>query len=506
MTNKSIQQSAILIVLDGWGYRQDHHNNAIFEAKTPNFDRLWRDNPHSLLKASGEAVGLPAGQMGNSEVGHITIGAGKKLDTDLVRINRHVEEGLLKDNPTLINLFSHVKKYDSTLHLVGLIGDGGVHAHDDHLFGILLAAKHHGITKIAIHVFTDGRDTAPKSAGKFLRSIEERLSEIGIGFIASATGRFYAMDRDNNWDRIKKAEDAIFSGIGNGLESRKPSEVVEELYEHGITDEHIDPIVFLDQENKHYKVEKNDGVCYFNFRADRSRQFSQKIIERKESLNLFFATLTQYDSDLKSEVIFEPENIETTLAAEISKAGLGQVHIAETEKFAHATYYLNGGRKEPHKNERHVLIDSRKDVSTHDQAPEMKSAEISTEACDQIEQKMPFIFINFANADMVGHTGNKQAIIKAVESVDLALGKVVESAIKKDYAVFITADHGNAEINLDENNEPHTAHTTNEVPAILVGFKGTLKNGTLADVAPTLLELFGLEIPKSMNGQILLKI
>lgn len=495
----------ILIVLDGWGYSEEKENNAIAEANTSFFDSLWQKYPHSLLKASGEAVGLPEGQMGNSEVGHITIGAGKPLDTDLVKISKDASLNEMKNNPVFIELFNHTKSYNSTLHLMGLIGPGGVHAHERHLIGILKAAKHHGVTKIAIHAFTDGRDTPPQSSAKFLKNIEDAIDEIGIGFIATATGRFFAMDRDQNWDRIEKAEKAIFNGLSDKRESRKPSEVLTELYKENILDEHLPPVVFLDQNNKHYTIEKNDGVLFLNFRADRSRQMCKKIVEKKEELGLYFVTMTQYDPKIDSKVAYAPASIETTLAKEISKADLAQAHIAETEKFAHGTYYLNGGVQDPHNKEEQILIESRKDILTHDLAPEMKAVEIAEEAIKFIEKKTPFIFLNFANTDMVGHTGNKEALIKAIEIVDKNLEKVVKAAIKNNGVVFVTADHGNAEVSIDENGLPHTAHTTNDVPAILIGTSDMkLKDGTLADIAPTILELMGIRKPEVMTGSSLI--
>lgn len=495
----------MLIVLDGWGYREELENNAIYDAKTPFFDSLWKNYHHSLLDASGLAVGLPDGQMGNSEVGHITIGAGKPLHTDLVKISQDIADDQMKNNPAFVELFDHVKSHDSVLHLMGLIGTGGVHAHEDHIVGILKAAKHHGITKIAIHAFTDGRDTPPQSSAQFLKNIENAIDDIGIGFIATATGRFYAMDRDQNWDRLKKAEDAIFEGQSERKETRKPSEVLEELYQSDIIDEHIEPIVFLDNENKSYQVEKNDGVLFFNFRADRARQISKKIVERKAGLNLFFVTMTQYDPEINSKVAYAPEIVETTLAKEISKAGLAQAHIAETEKFAHATFYLNGGKHDAHELEEHILIESRKDVVTHDLAPEMKAKEIAEEAAKFIEKKTPFIFINFANPDMIGHTGNAKALVEALEVVDEVLRKVVAAANSANYITFITADHGNAEISIDENGKPHTAHTTNQVPAILIGAEGKkLKDGGLYDIAPTILELMSIPKPKEMTGESLI--
>ncbi len=499
------KKTVVLIVLDGFGYREDPTHNAVKLAKLPVWDALWANYLHSLLEASGLAVGLPEGQMGNSEIGHTTIGAGKIIDTDLVRIGKAIQANEFISNPAISKLFDHVKKHDSTLHVKGLIGAGGVHAHSDHLFAFLRAAKEAGVTKIAIHAFTDGRDTAPQSAATYLEELEKVIEEIGIGFIATATGRFYAMDRDNNWDRVKKAEDAIFEGKGNTVQSKKPSEVVRELYKQNKLDEHLEPIVFLDDTGKAYSFQKNDGVFFFNFRSDRVKQLSKRIVEKRDLHGIHFVTLTQYDKSFGADVAFPAFTIETTLAAEISKTGMTQAHIAETEKFPHATYFLNGGRQDPHSGEVHILLDSRKDVPTHDLAPKMRAEGIADKAIEQIEKGVDFIFINFANPDMVGHTANVPAIIEALEEMDTQLGRVLESLKKHDGVAFVTADHGNAEVNVDlETGNKHTSHTTNPVPAVLADFRNknhTLKSGGLADIAPTILSLLEIKKPESMTGQ-----
>jgi 2,3-bisphosphoglycerate-independent phosphoglycerate mutase len=499
-------QQIALIILDGWGYREDPTHNSIKQAKTPNFNKLWESYPHTLLEASGLAVGLPEGQMGNSEIGHTTIGAGKIIDTDLVRISKAIKANEFISNPAFKKLFEHVKKYDSVLHVQGLIGTGGVHAHSDHLYAFLRAAKESGITKIAIHVFTDGRDTAPQSAAGYLRELEKVIENIGIGFIATATGRFYAMDRDNNWDRVKKAEEAIFHGTSKTMSNKKPSEVVKELYTAGILDEHLEPIVFADTNGVTFKLEKNDGVFFFNFRSDRARQLSQKIAEKKDSYNICFVTLTEYDPALPADVAFPAFSIEATLAGEISKRGLTQAHIAETEKFPHATYFLNGGKQDPHSGEVHILLESRKDVATHDLAPKMRAEAIADKAIEEIKKGTNFIFINFANPDMVGHTANVKAIIEAIEEVDLQLGRVAEVLEKNSGFAFVTADHGNAEVNIDpETGDKHTAHTLNLVPAIVTNSSEKMSaHGTLADITPTILKLFGIPQPKSMTGKSLI--
>ena len=505
MEQKNTKQVA-LIILDGWGYREDLTHNATKGAQTPFFNEIWEKYPHTLLQASELAVGLPEGQMGNSEIGHTTIGAGKVIDTDLVRIAKAIKANEFISNPAFIKLFDHVKKHNSTLHVKGLIGTGGIHSHGDHLHAFLRAAKEAGVTKIAIHAFTDGRDTAPQSAATYLEELEKVIASLGIGFIATATGRFYAMDRDNNWDRVKKAEDAVFHGIGKTISGKKPSEVLKELYKEEKLDEHIKPIVFLDDSGKPVTLEKNDGIFFFNFRSDRAKQLTKKIIEKRESHNILFVTLTEYDPAFKTEVAFASIPIETTLAAEISHAGLSQAHIAETEKFPHATYFLNGGKQDPHSGEVHIVLPSRKDVATHDLAPKMQAEGIANKALEEIEKGTNFIFINFANPDMVGHTANVPAIIEALEEVDLQLSRVLKALEAKGGIAFVTADHGNAEVNVDPiTGIKHTSHTVNPVPAILTQEAYTLRaGGGLADIAPTILKLLSIEQPPSMTGQSLI--
>lgn len=511
---KSQSMQIALIILDGWGYREDTTHNAVAAAKTPNFDRLWDKYPHTLLEASGLAVGLPEGQMGNSEIGHTTIGAGRPIDTDLVRIKRAMLSGEFETNKAFTALFDHVKKYNSTLHIKGLIGYGGVHAHQEHLIAFIHAAKNAGINKLVLHAFTDGRDSAPQSAKEYLEEIEKVLQESGVGFIASISGRFYAMDRDNNWDRLTKAEQVMFEtgfpAFHKEVKSKKPSELVADLYKEGIVDEHIEPVVFLDETGKGYKVEQNDGVFFFNFRADRARMLSKKIEEKKTSHNLYYVTLTEYEKASTSHVAFPTVEIETTLAKEISRAGLSQTHIAETEKFPHATYFLNGGVEIPYEGEKHLMLNSRKDVKTHDLAPKMQAEGIADKAIEEIEAGTNFIFINFANPDMVGHTANVPALIEAIEEVDLQLGRVIDALTSKLCIALITADHGNAEVNIDPiTGEKHTAHTTNLVPLIVTSTEAEplclREGGTLADLTPTIFEFLGITKPQSMTGNSLIK-
>lgn len=490
-----------LIILDGWGYREDAKDNAIAVAKKPFFDSLWRDYPHSLLKASGRAVGLPEGQMGNSEVGHTTIGAGKIIDTELVRTSKAIETGEFDKNPAFASLFEHVKKHSSVLHVQGLVSSGGVHSHQEHLYAFLRLTRKVGIKKVAIHVFTDGRDTAPQSGSSYLKDLEKVIAEVGNAFIASISGRFYAMDRDKNWDRLKKTEEAMFECKGNVC-TIKPSAYLDSLYEKDLKDELLEPIVCLDEKGEGCAISKNDGVLFFNFRADRARMLTEKILAREESDNLCVVTFCEYKPDYKCLVAFPPFKIETTLAAEISKAELTQAHIAETEKFAHATYFLNGGRGEPYPKEKHILIESRKDIKTHDEAPKMRAKEITDKVIEEISAGTDFIFVNFANPDMVGHTANVPAIIEAVEETDRQLKRIIDTLTARGGIAFITADHGNAEINIDpETGIAHTAHTTSPVPAILTSRDCKLRPGELSDVAPTILELLNIKKPSSMTGR-----
>lgn len=506
-------KQAVLIVLDGWGHREDGTHNAVAKAQKPFFDKIWKEYPHSLLEASGLEVGLPDGQMGNSEIGHTTIGAGAVIDTDLVRIAKSIKSGEFGKIPAFVKLFEHVKKNKSTLHVKGLLGTGGVHAHQDHLVAFVKAAKEAGIRDVAIHVYTDGRDTPPQSSAQFLRDLESDLEKIGVGFIATATGRFYAMDRDNNWDRVKRAEEALFECKGNVCKPGElPSEVISRLHAQGILDEHLEPVIFLDKSGKSYPIKPHDGVFFANFRADRAREISKKVIERSKKDDIAFVTLTEYDKTFSCDVAFPPRVIETTLAKEISAAGLTQAHIAETEKFPHATYFLNGGVETPYPGEKHILLDSRKDVKTHDEAPEMRAEAIADKAVQEIEAGTNFIFINFANPDMVGHTANVPAIVKAVETVDRELKRVLAALEKRGGVAFVTADHGNAEVNVDpKTGEKHTAHTTNPVPAIVTsndiefGGETLAVTGGLSDIAPTILALLGIKKPKGMTGKVLVK-
>jgi 2,3-bisphosphoglycerate-independent phosphoglycerate mutase len=496
-----LNKKIILAILDGWGYRQEAEHNAIHEAKTPFMDYAWETYPHSLLYASESHVGLPEDQIGNSEIGHMTIGTGHVIEVDLVRINQSIAKGDFYENQAFTRLFDHITKHNSSLHVMGLLSPGGIHSHRDHLYAFLKGAKSAGVTKIIIHAFTDGRDVPPTSAAEYLRQLEDVIEDDGISHIATVQGRFYAMDRDKNWERIQKAEKALIYGEGRLIDNRKPSEIIEELYKDGHIDEHLEPMVFLDDDGKGWPISENDGVFFFNFRADRARQISEVIEEHAKTKNILFVTMTRYSTQIESTVAFSPVSHRTTLAHELSVAGLTQVHIAETEKYAHVTYFFNGGTEYLEHGERHVLIDSRKDITTHDQAPEMRAKEIADVVINELHDGTDVIIVNFANADMVGHTANYQAILRAVEKVDTELKRIYDTAQEVGATMLITADHGNAEQNIDiHTGERHTAHTLSVVPFILTDKSVSLKDvGTLADIAPTVLELLDLDIPEEMD-------
>jgi 2,3-bisphosphoglycerate-independent phosphoglycerate mutase len=496
----------VLVILDGWGYRTEAAHNAIKAAQTPFFDSLYRDYPYAVLSASGESLGLPEGQIGSSEIGHTTLGLGQIMDNDLVRITKSIRGGEFGKRPVLEELFAHVKKEGSTLHLLGMLSPGGVHSHQDHLHACVRAAKAAGITKIAIHAFTDGRDMPPQSGVQFLQELEDLLGNEGVGVVASLGGRYFGMDRDNNWDRVAKAEDALFLCKGNACQLKKPSEYLAELHAEGHLDEFVEPAVFLDASGQGMAISKNDGILFFNFRADRARQLSARIFERTKDQNCYFATMTEYDPSVPAHVVFPPEQIQTTLASELAHGGKKQLHIAETEKYAHVTYFFNGGVESPHAGESRILIDSRKDIKTHDLGPEMKAKEITDAVLDNLDTQ-DFIVINYANADVVGHTANFDAVVLAIEAIDRELGRLVPMVNAKGGAVVITADHGNAEFNFDaEANVKHTAHTLNPVPCIVtVPHLAMQSTGTLANVAPTILQLMGLPVPSSMLGSLLLE-
>lgn len=494
MKNKQVA----LIVLDGWGHREESEYNAVAQAKTPYFDSIWKEFPHTLLYAGEGYVGLPEGQVGNSEIGHTTIGAGTIIDTDLVRIAKSIADESFHSNPAFIDLFNHVKERESSLHVMGLIGKGGVHAHSDHLHAFLKLAKAQGIKNCFIHVFTDGRDSGPFDAADALAELDDICQELSFGTIASVSGRFFSMDRDNNWDRLQKFEDHVFE-CKNGLCQIAPVEELKRQYSEGKSDEHIEPFSVVEA-----PLKKDDGVFVFNFRADRARMITKRLLDRKESLSLKIVTLAEYQKDFDVTIAFPPRVIETTLAQEVSAAGLRQAHIAETEKFPHATYFLNGGKEEPHDGEEHVMLQSRKDVQTHDLAPEMRAESIADEAIARIEAGVEFIFINFANPDMVGHTANVPAIITAVETVDAQLKRVCDALHARGGHAVVTADHGNAEININqETGDKHTAHTLSRVPCIVTNTQEPIlkEEGSLQDLAPTVLKILDIQKPSAMTGE-----
>lgn len=494
-----------LIVLDGWGYRADEKNNAIVAAKKPFYDHLLAIYPHSLLAASGEAVGLPVGQIGNSEVGHMTIGAGTVIDTDLVRINKAIANGEFAQNKVLQVLLSRAKENGGVLHAIGLVGPGGIHAYGDHLFAILRAGKEANIKQVVIHAITDGRDVPPQSAMQYLEELEVAIKKIGIGVIASISGRYYAMDRDQHFERTEKAEAAMFALPEAPRSTKDAVGVLQDSYSIGVTDEHLIPVTLVTGNNETYPIQANDSVILFNFRADRMRMLTSRLLIAAKRDGFMVATMTSYDKELDCPVFFPPVVVTTTLASEIARAGLRQVHIAETEKYAHATYFLNCGRELPYINEERIMIPSRRDVATYDQAPAMSAAEIATTAAKEAAKGTDFIFVNFANADMVGHTGNYAATIQAIEALDASLQVVVEAVQAAGGVVVITADHGNAEINIDpQTGVKHTAHTLSLVPCMVTLAGKKLRDGSLADVAPTILEILQLPKSASMTGQSLL--
>jgi 2,3-bisphosphoglycerate-independent phosphoglycerate mutase len=501
MTKKQVA----LIVLDGWGYREDKKDNAIALAKKLTFDKIWNDYSHTTLKASGLSVGLPDGQMGNSEVGHMTIGAGRILDQDFIRINKAISSGDFENNDVFKILFEHLKKHDSTLHVIGLVSPGGIHSHISHLFAFLKLAKKNEIKKVAIHVITDGRDTPPQKGADYLKELEDFIKKIGVGEIASVSGRLYAMDRDKRWERVFKAKEVMFLGEGRVCET-EPSEFLKNLYKTEVeSDEYLEPFVCLNKKRETYFLDKNDGLFLFNFRADRMRMLTQKIMEKTKEENLCLLSMTDYGKDYKTLVVFSEIKVDVTLGKIISENGMTQAHIAETEKFAHATYFLNCGEENPYKGERQILVQSPQNVLTYDLAPKMSAEGVADKAIEEIEKGTDFIFVNFANADMVGHTANVPAIIEAVEEVDKQLGRVIKALDLNNGFACVTADHGNAEINIDQKTkEKHTSHTSNLVPFVITNMTEKLHEGTLADIAPTILSLFEIEKPEEMTGKSLI--
>ena len=504
------KKPVMLMILDGWGIAPPSSTNAVTRARTPHLDYYFNRYPHSQLRCSGEAVGLPEGQMGNSEVGHLSIGSGRIIYQSLTRISRAVKDGSLEKNPVLVKAMEEARDGGKKLHLLGLLSDGGVHSHIDHLLGLLAMAQKMGVEKVCVHAFLDGRDTPPQSAAPFLEQVEKACKELGVGQIATVSGRYYAMDRDKRWERIRKVYDCMTGG--EALEAPSAAEGLAAAYGAGQTDEFVVPFRVAGVDGK---VEKGDSLIFFNFRPDRARELTHVFTDpefagfpRKETaLPVHFVSMTEYEKGLQAAVAFPPEAIKDTLAEVVSRAGLHQLHIAETEKYAHVTFFFNGGREQPFPNEDRILVPSPK-VATYDLQPEM-SAYLVTEKLQGALAKdlYDLVILNFANPDMVGHTGSLEAAVKALEAVDECVGSLAETVLQKGGALCITADHGNLEEMEDPvTHAPMTAHTTNPVPFLVVGAEpGThVEDGGLSDIAPTLLDLLDLPEPEAMTGHSLL--
>jgi 2,3-bisphosphoglycerate-independent phosphoglycerate mutase len=481
-----------LVVLDGWGCAPSGPGNAVALASTPVFDELWAGYPHTTLEASGEDVGLPAGQMGNSEVGHLTIGAGRVVDQDLVRIDRAIERGAFFENDVLVAAFSRAKERGANVHLLGLVSQGGVHSHVEYVRALLELARREGMAeRTFVHAFSDGRDVAPTSA----RDDLARLVAEGVRLV-TVSGRYYAMDRDGRWQRTERALAAIVAG--EGAQADDPVAAVQASYDRGVTDEFIEPVVLPGP-----RLGQNDAAIFFNFRPDRARQLSQNLLEGGFDLT----TMTRYRDDFDCPVAFEEQVVEDTMAEVLAEHGVRQLHVAETEKYAHVTYFFNGGREDEWEGETRILVPSPQDVATYDQKPEMSAREVAARFAEEIGNGYRFAIVNFANPDMVGHTGVIPAVVRAVEEVDARLGEVVEAVHDRGGACLVTADHGNAEQLLEEDGEsPHTAHTTNPVPLVVTLEEAVVRDGgTLSDLVPTCLALLGIPSPPEMTGRTLVR-
>ena len=496
--------------MDGWGLGKIPSSDAIQQAKTPFVSSLYNKYPNTTLTTFGEEVGLPQGQMGNSEVGHLNIGAGRIVYQELQRINVAIKTGELTTNKAFVDTLDYAKTNNKALHLIGLVSDGGVHSHIEHIKAITTICVEKGIQNVFIHAFTDGRDTDPKSGLGFIKALEAHLDQ-STGKIASVTGRYYAMDRDKRWERVKIAYDALTKGVG--IHTNSITDQIEASYKENIFDEFIMPIVKVDENNQTIgTIKEGDAVLCFNFRTDRCREITEVLTQldlpehQMHKLQLYYTTITEYDKTFKGvNVVFETDNLVNTLGEVVERAGLEQIRIAETEKYPHVTFFFNGGRETPFKGETRLMAQSPK-VATYDLQPEMSANEITNLIVPEIEkQKAGFICLNFANADMVGHTGVFEAVVKAVETVDHCVEKVVTTALANGYTVFLTADHGNADFMINEDGSPNTAHTMNPVPFFIIDndWNGTLNPGKLGDIAPTMLKLMNIEIPTEMTGNIL---
>ena len=509
------KKPTVLMILDGYGLNENAKANAVAEAKKPVMDKLMAEYPFVKGYASGMAVGLPDGQMGNSEVGHLNMGAGRIVYQELTRITKEIQDGDFFKNEELVKAMENCKKNNSALHIFGLLSDGGVHSHNTHIYGTIEMAKKFGLEKVYVHAFLDGRDTPPASGKDYVQELVDKMAEIGVGKIASISGRYYAMDRDNNWDRVVKAYDAITKGEGN--KATDPVQAVADSYAVDKTDEFVIPTVIMENDAPVATVNVKDSVIFCNFRPDRARQITRAFcaddfdgFDRGKRLDLVFVCFTEYDVTIPNKLIaFKKVEIRNTFGEYLAAHNMTQARIAETEKYAHVTFFFNGGVEEPNKGEDRILVNSPKEVATYDLKPEMSAYEVCDKLVDAIKgQKYDVIIINFANPDMVGHTGVESAAIKAIEAVDECVGRAVEAIKEVDGQMFICADHGNAEQLVDyETGEPFTAHTTNPVPFILVNADPKYKlreGGCLADIVPTLIELMGMEQPKEMTGKSLL--
>lgn len=498
------------MILDGWGITQDPKVSAIYNAKTPYINSLYNKYPHAKLRTDGEHVGLPEGQMGNSEVGHMNLGAGRIVYQNLARINKAVQEDTLGKEEVLLDTFKYAKENNKDVHLLGLVSDGGIHAHINHLKGILDVAKENKVANVYLHAFTDGRDCDPKSGTYFINDIQEYMKE-STGELASVTGRYYAMDRDNRWERVKEAYDGLVHGIGT-----KTTDAVAEMkanYEAGITDEFHKSIIVTDEANApKTQIKEGDVVLFFNYRTDRGRELTNALSQNDflnfgmKKLNLYFTTITLYDESFKGiHVIYKSDNIKNTLGEVLSKAGKKQIRIAETEKYPHVTFFFSGGQEAPFKGESRILKNSPK-VATYDLKPEMSAYELTDALCNDLGKgEADFVCLNFANGDMVGHTGIMEAAIKACETVDICVKRVIETGLKNGYSTLLIADHGNCETMMNPDGSPNTAHTTNPVPFILIDPEiKAIKSGILGDIAPTILDLLSVAQPKEMTQKSLL--
>ena len=499
-----MKKPVALLIMDGFGYNANEYGNAIKAANTPNLDKILATYPNTLIGASGMDVGLPDGQMGNSEVGHTNIGAGRIVYQELTRITKSIQDGDFFQNPEFVAAMENCKEKGSALHLMGLLSDGGVHSHNTHLFALIEMAKKMGLEKVYVHCFLDGRDVPPTSGKDFVDELAKKLQEIGVGQIATVMGRYYAMDRDNRWERVEKAYQAMVDG--EGIQNPDPVDAVAKSYEKDVTDEFVVPTVVA----KDAGIKENDSIIFYNFRPDRAREITRTFVDpdfkgfdrSKGYFKVHFVCMTQYDAQMPNVyVAFKPEELTNTFGQYISEKGLTQLRIAETEKYAHVTFFFNGGVEAPYKGEDRALIASPK-VATYDLKPEMSAYEVCDEVLARIaSDKYDVIILNFANCDMVGHTGVFDAAVKAVEAVDTCMGKVVDAILQKGGVALITADHGNADQMYEPDGSAFTAHTTNPVPFAVVGYDCKLREGgRLADIAPTMLEILGLPQPKEMTG------